>query len=67
MDYITDATRRRTLATQYRTTALRSADHEMRIRYATIAKAFDALADREDQLGRAAASVLKPSDAAQAD
>jgi hypothetical protein len=37
----------------------------MRARYATIAKAFDAFADREDQLGRAAASVLEPSDAAQ--
>ena len=64
MDYVTDAARHRILATQYRTTALRAADQEMRARYATIAKAFDALADREDQLGQAATGI---SDAARAD
>lgn len=65
MDYVSDAARHRIVATQYRTTALRSSDQEMRARYATIAKALDALANREDQLGQAAAGV--PSDATQAD
>jgi len=50
MDYVTDAARHRNLAAQYRTIAPRPRDEELCARYRGIADAYDALADRENQL-----------------
>ena len=52
MDYVSDAARHRNLAAQYRTMAQRSEDEEMRVRYGGIAKAYDALAQREEKLAQ---------------